>query len=132
MMDEIKINTGSREEFVEITGSIERAVSGKGWDDGVLFLYVPHTTAGIFINENADPSVAGDIKAVSEKLAPENFRYTHAEGNSPGHVKSVLFNQSLFVFVEAGKLKLGTWQGIFFAEFDGPRSRKVWLKFPGG
>lgn len=130
-MEEIKLSTGAKEEFVEITGVIGRAVSAKGWSDGVLFLYVPHTTAGVFINENADPSVARDIKAVSEKLAPENFRYTHAEGNSPGHVKSVLFNQSLFVFVEGGRLKLGTWQGIFFAEFDGPRSRKVWLKFVG-
>ncbi len=132
MMDEIKLSTSSKEEFVEITGSLERAVSGKGWDVGVLFIYVPHTTAGVFINENADPSVARDIKAVSEKLAPANFNYSHAEGNSPGHVKSVLFNQSLFVFVEKGRLLLGTWQGVFFAEFDGPRSRRVWMKFVGG
>ncbi len=131
-MEEIRVNTRSGEEFVEITESIERLVSENNWRGGVLFLYVPHTTAGIFINENADPSVAGDIKAVSKKLAPEDFCYTHAEGNSPGHVKSVLFNQSLFVFVEGGKLLLGAWQGIFFAEFDGPRPRKVWLKFAGG
>ncbi len=132
MMEEIKLSTSSKEEFVEITAGIERAVSGKGWSDGVLFLYVPHTTAGVFINENADPSVSRDIKAVFGKIAPENFNYTHAEGNSPGHIKSVLFNQSLFVFVENGRLMLGTWQGIFFAEFDGPRPRKVWLKFAGG
>lgn len=129
MMEEIKLSTSSKEEFAEITRSIERAVSANGWSDGVLFLYVPHTTAGVFINENADPSVARDIKAVSGKIAPENFNYTHAEGNSPGHIKSVLFNQSLFVIVEGGRLMLGTWQGVFFAEFDGPRSRKVWLKF---
>lgn len=132
MMEEIKLSTSSKEEFAEITRSIERAVSANGWSDGVLFLYVPHTTAGVFINENADPSVARDIKAVSGKIAPENFNYTHAEGNSPGHIKSVLFNQSLFVIVEGGRLMLGTWQGIFFAEFDGPRSRKVWLKFVSG
>jgi len=128
-MEELKINTGMKEEFIEITGRVGTALSDNGWKEGVLFLYVPHTTAGIFINENADPNVGRDIKAVSGKLAPENFNYAHAEGNSPGHIKSVLFNQSLFAFVEKGKLILGTWQGIFFAEFDGPRSRKVWLKF---
>ncbi len=130
-MEEIGIRTGSKEEFLEVTREVERAVSGGGLKDGVLFLYVPHTTAGIFINESADPAVTEDIKSVSGSLAPDDFGYRHAEGNSPGHVKSVLFGNSLFVFVEGGRLKLGTWQGVFFAEFDGPRYRKVWLKFIG-
>ena len=131
-METINVETGNREEFIEITGKVAGSVSQKGWDSGVLFLFVPHTTAGVFINENADPTVPRDISMVSEKIVPGNLGYTHGEGNSPAHMKSVLFNQSLFVIVEGGRLMLGTWQGIFFAEFDGPRSRKVWLKFVRG
>ncbi len=131
-METIRVETGAREEFIEITGKAAAAVSQNGWDNGVLFIFVPHTTAGIFINENADPTVQRDINMVSEKIVPGNLGYSHGEGNSPAHMKSVLFNQSLFVFVEDGALVLGTWQGIFFGEFDGPRSRNVFLKFIKG
>jgi len=131
-MEKIQVRTRARQEFVEITQEVRKKVQEKDWQDGVLFIYVPHTTAGIFINEHADPDVAGDISAVAEKMVPYDFPYQHSEGNSPAHVKSTLFGSSLYIIVERGSLVLGTWQGIFFAEFDGPRSREVYLKFLPG
>ncbi|MFH0797258.1 MAG: secondary thiamine-phosphate synthase enzyme YjbQ [Candidatus Omnitrophota bacterium] len=128
-METIPVRTGSRQEFVEVSREVQRVVGEKGWQDGVLFLFVPHTTAGILINEHADPDVAEDIGAMTDKMVSATFPYQHSEGNSPGHIKSVLFGSSLYVIVEQGSLQLGTWQGIFFAEFDGPRSRTLWLKF---
>ena len=128
-METIEVRTRGRQEFVEITREVRKKVQEKGWQDGVLFIFVPHTTAGIFINEHADPDVAEDISAMADQVVPERFPYRHSEGNSPAHIKSVLFNNSLYLIVEGGNLVLGTWQGIFFAEFDGPRSRQVYLKF---
>ena len=131
-METIQVRTRSRQEFTEITRQVREKVQNKGWQDGVLFIFVPHTTAGIFINEHADPDVADDISALANQVVPDRFPYRHGEGNSPAHVKSVLFNGSLYVIVEKGDLVLGTWQGIFFAEFDGPRNRQVYLKFVSG
>ncbi len=128
-METIQISSRAKQEFLEITSQVRRKVQEKGWQDGVLFLYVPHTTAGLFINEHADPDVVEDISALTEKIVPDNFPYQHSEGNSPAHVKSTLFGNTLYLIVEGGSLVLGTWQGIFFAEFDGPRIRKVYLKF---
>ena len=128
-METIQVRTRNRQEFVEITGEVREKVRSKGWQDGVLFIFVPHTTAGIFINEHADPDVAKDISALADQIVPDRFPYRHGEGNSPAHVKSVLFNNSLYVIMEKGNLVLGVWQGIFLAEFDGPRNRDVYLKF---
>lgn len=128
-MEKIEIQTQKREDFIEISTKIQRLVNEKGWRDGILFLFVPHTTAGIFINEHADPDVADDIETAAERLVPKSWPYQHREGNSPAHIKSVLFNNSLFVIVEKGGIQLGVWQGLYFAEFDGPRQRQLWLNF---
>jgi len=128
-MDTIEIVTSKPREFLEVTGRITARLAANGWRDGVLHLFVPHTTAGLFVNEHADPDVARDIESLAGELVSDRFPYRHAEGNSPGHVKSVLFGISLALIVEDGRLVLGTWQGVFFAEFDGPRRRKLFLKF---
>lgn len=125
----ISINTRARSEMIDITPKVEEELNRSGLKDGVCFLFVPHTTAGITINENADPSVVTDIQAMFDKLIPWEGPYGHLEGNSAAHIKSSLIGNSLIVLVESGHLKLGTWQGIFFCEFDGPRSRKVHIKF---
>lgn len=125
----ISINTRARSEMIDITPKVEEELNRSGLKDGVCFLFVPHTTAGITINENADPSVVTDIQAMFDKLVPWEGPYGHLEGNSAAHIKSSLIGNSLIVLVESGHLKLGTWQGIFFCEFDGPRSRKVHIKF---
>ena len=125
----LSISTRNRSEMIDITSQIEGELSKSGLKDGVCFLFVPHTTAGITINESADPSVATDIQAMLNKLIPWEGSYKHLEGNSAAHIKSSLIGNSIMVFVESGHLKLGTWQGIFFCEFDGPRSRKLYVKF---
>jgi secondary thiamine-phosphate synthase enzyme len=125
----LSIATRNRSEMIDITSQIEGELHKSGLKDGVCFLFVPHTTAGITINESADPSVATDIQAVLNKLIPWEGSYKHLEGNSAAHIKSSLIGNSVMVFVESGHLKLGTWQGIFFCEFDGPRSRKLYVKF---
>jgi len=125
----ISISTRDRSEMIDITSKVEEELSRSGLKDGVCFLFVPHTTAGITINESADPSVATDIQAMLKKLIPWEGSYRHLEGNSAAHIKSSLIGNSVMVFVESGHLKLGTWQGIFFCEFDGPRSRKLYIKF---
>lgn len=125
----ISINTRARSEMIDITPKVEEELNRSGLKDGVCFLFVPHTTAGITINENADASVVADIQAMFDKLVPWEGPYGHLEGNSAAHIKSSLIGNSLIVLVESGHLKLGTWQGIFFCEFDGPRSRKVHIKF---
>lgn len=119
------VSTGSRMEFVDITGQIQKEVSRSGTSDGVCYIYNPHTTAGLTINEGADPAVQDDIVAVLKKVIPMNHPYKHMEGNSPAHIMASLMGSSVTVFVEDGRLVLGTWQKIFFCEFDGPRSRKV-------
>jgi secondary thiamine-phosphate synthase enzyme len=127
-MDRIRVPTGERIELVDITGRIEAAVVNSGAKDGVCVVFCPHTTAGVTINENADPSVRQDIVRALEKLIPESSGYSHSEGNADSHIKSSLFGSSLNVIIEAGRLALGTWQGIYLCESDGPRSREVWVK----
>jgi secondary thiamine-phosphate synthase enzyme len=131
-VEEISVRTGRKTEFVDITGRIREVVRVRAWRDGALLVFVPHTTAGVFINENADPDVRADLAAGAARLAPDDLPWRHAEGNSPAHLKSLLFNPSLYLVIEAGAPALGTWQGVFFAEFDGPRARRVWLKFIAG
>lgn len=127
-MERILVKTNSRIELVDITAKIQGAVAKSGIENGVCFVFCPHTTAGLTINENADPSVKKDIINSLNKLIPAHAGYSHSEGNADSHIKSSLFGPSLSVFVEKGGLALGTWQGIYFCEGDGPRSREVWLK----
>src|SRR6185369_15085091 len=108
---------------------IAGAVKQNGWHDGTLTVFVPHTTAGVTINENADPDVARDMEWFSDELIPRNRNFRHGEGNSDAHIKASFFGSSVQVIVRGGKLWLGTWQGIYFCEFDGPRNRKVFLAF---
>ena len=122
------ISTGTRMEFVDITGKVQKEVSMAGIHDGICHVYQPHTTAGLTINEGADPAVQDDIVAVLKKIIPFDHPYRHMEGNSPSHIMASLMGSSVTVFIENGRLVLGTWQKIFFCEFDGPRSRKVVVK----
>ena len=126
-MKEIEISTGRHAEFIDITGLVQAALKDLGLREGAVTVFVPHTTAGIMINENADPDVLADIEFALEKIVPWKGNYRHGEGNAAAHVKASLLGSSLQVPVENGRLRLGTWQGIFFCEFDGPRRRKVWL-----
>ena len=127
-MDTIEIRTQRREDLVDLTGEIGRIVAASGRREGVCLVYVPHTTAGVTINEHADPDVKADILMTLARMVPDSLPYAHAEGNSPAHVKAGLVGPSVSVIIEDGRLRLGTWQGIFLCEFDGPRTRKVWVK----
>jgi len=124
-MREIRISTTSRTELLDVTSEVQKAVAESGVRDGVCHVYVPHTTAGITINENADPSVRQDILMELNKIIPFQDNYRHLEGNAAAHIKASIVGSSQTILVEAGRLLLGTWQGIFFCEFDGPRSRRV-------
>ena len=128
MNTEISIKSRSRNEFINITQEVQNVVNKSGIKDGVCYIFVPHTTAGITINEAADPDVVEDIQRQLDKIAPADGNYRHTEGNSDAHIKSSITGSSQMVFIESGRLKLGTWQGIFFCEFDGPRNRKIWIK----
>jgi secondary thiamine-phosphate synthase enzyme len=129
----INIRTHQRCELVDITHEVTNAIKENEVTDGILLIYCPHTTAGITINENADPSVPGDIKMKTSKLIEHRDpEYRHMEGNSDSHIKSSLIGASEIVIIKNRKPVLGTWQGIFFAEFDGPRSRNVFLKIIPG
>lgn len=128
---EISVSTGSRSQFLEITGRVAEYVSKSGVKDGVCRIYMPHTTAGLTINENADPDVTKDMINGLEKLVPLAGNYLHAEGNSDAHIKASLMGFSLMIPVIEGKLALGTWQGIYFCEFDGPRRRKLLIGIEG-
>jgi secondary thiamine-phosphate synthase enzyme len=119
------VQTPRRVVFVDITAEVERARGELGLGDGALVVFVPHTTAGVTINENADPSVRADLEMALERLAPRDLPYTHLEGNADAHLKASLMGSSVTVPVVAGRLVLGTWQGIYFGEFDGPRRRQV-------
>jgi secondary thiamine-phosphate synthase enzyme len=121
----LTLRTGSRTDLIEITWKVRELVSQSGIQDGICTLFVPHTTAAVTINENADPDVVTDMIRSLDKLIPWNGDYRHAEGNSAAHLKSSLTGVSLQVFISEGQLVLGTWQGIYFCEFDGPRSRKI-------
>jgi len=126
-MDIINIRTKSRSEFVDITSKVAEIVSKSKVKSGLCIIFCPHTTAGLTINENADPDVVSDIQNFLNKLIPHNGSYKHAEGNADAHIKASLMGSFLNVLVEDGKLVLGTWQGIFFTEFDGPRGRNVYV-----
>jgi secondary thiamine-phosphate synthase enzyme len=121
----LTVKTKRRTEFVDITSEIQNLVTQSGMADGACMVYVPHTTAAVTINESADPSVRSDILMVLNQVVPWEADYRHLEGNSPAHVKSTLVGASQWVPVRDGRLALGTWQGIFFCEFDGPRTRRV-------
>jgi secondary thiamine-phosphate synthase enzyme len=122
------VKTQRKDELIDITGLVRQAVSESGINGGLCLVYVLHTTAGVTINENADPSVKSDLLMALSESIPETHPYTHREGNSPAHVKASLVGSSVLVPIEDGSLVLGTWQGIFFCEFDGPRNRKVTIK----
>jgi secondary thiamine-phosphate synthase enzyme len=128
MIETFQVKTTAKTELIEITRSVEGAVRKTGAKDGVCFVFSPHTTAAVTINENADPTVVQDILSEMVKIVPSHDRYRHMEGNSPAHIKASLFGSSQTVLIEGGKLVLGTWQGVFFCEFDGPRTRKVHVK----
>ncbi|MBL7170861.1 MAG: YjbQ family protein [Candidatus Omnitrophica bacterium] len=127
-MEKISIKTNHRAELLDITDKVQAIVSKGRVKSGMCFIFCPHTTAGLTINENADPSVTRDITNTLKKLLPEGAGYSHSEGNSDSHIKSSLFGSSLSVIVQGGSLAFGTWQGIYFCESDGPRHREVWVK----
>jgi secondary thiamine-phosphate synthase enzyme len=127
-MEKINIRTAKRVDLLDITGNVQSIVTKSKVKEGVCFVFCPHTTAGLTINENADPSVRRDIVNTLNRLVPEGAGYSHSEGNADSHIKSSLFGSSLTVFVERGQLAFGTWQGIYFCESDGPRSREIWVK----
>jgi secondary thiamine-phosphate synthase enzyme len=124
----LAVKSSRRTELKIVTPQIEAAVRDSGCADGFCHLYVPHTTAGVLINEGYDPDVASDMEAALDKLVPHKADYAHAEGNSDSHIKTALVGSSQTVWIEAGRLALGRWQQIFFAEFDGPRTRELRIK----
>lgn len=130
-MEVLRVKTRRRTQLVDVTEQVERVVASGGVASGVCYVYVPHTTAGVIINEHFDPDVATDLEGVFERLVPRSGPFRHAEGNSDSHAKAVLTGTSQMIFVEQGKLVLGQWQGVFFCEFDGPRERKMWVKVIG-
>lgn len=127
-MKTLRIRTNRRTELVDITHEVEQAVRESGVKQGICHVLVPHTTAGVAINEHADPDVAHDVEGIFDRLVPHSGPYRHSEGNTDSHMKAILTGTSQMVFVDGGKLALGTWQGIFLCEFDGPRQRSVWVK----
>ena len=128
-MEQFSLNT-PEEGFIDITGQVRKIVASGNVQNGLCQIFVPHTTAGVTINENADPDVVTDMLAALGKIVPD-LHYRHSEGNSPAHVKSSLVGCSITVPISEGRLCLGTWQGIYFCEFDGPRTRKVWVQLVG-
>ncbi|HCK99596.1 MAG TPA: hypothetical protein DHW42_05765 [Candidatus Marinimicrobia bacterium] len=126
-MTEFTIRTSNRNEFIDITSQVRSVVQQSDVDEGICTVFCPHTTAAITINENADPDVTADIQMKLNKMIPLHENYRHMEGNSDAHIKSSLVGNSVQIIVSGGQLKLGTWQGIFFCEFDGPRARHVWV-----
>jgi len=127
-MTQIEVNTRNREELVDITGEVQRIVSESGVKEGLCHLFVPHTTAGITLNETWDPAVRHDIATTLRRLVPHNGGYRHTEGNADAHIKTALTGSTLTLFVSGGRLVLGSWQGVCLAEFDGPRRRRVLVK----
>ncbi len=127
-MKEIILKTNRRMELIDITAQVTEAVRSSGIREGICVVYCPHTTAGLTINEHADPNVASDIVNRLSKLVPHNENYAHIEGNADAHIKSTLTGNSVQLIVNNGNLLLGVWQGIFFCEYDGPRNRRVWVQ----
>ena len=130
-MNIIEVRTRAREDFVDVTAEVERFVAASHVRSGVCVVAAPHTTAGVTVNENADPDVRADLAMALRRIVPDELPYAHGEGNSPAHVKASLVGSSVTLVVEDGKLRLGTWQGVFFCEFDGPRTRKAWVQVLG-
>lgn len=128
-MNTLTVQTTARIQMIDITDSLEALLREQGFRDGLCVVFVPHTTAAVTINENADPDVLRDITAAMGKLVPADGSYRHREGNADAHVKASLFGASEMLIVEGGRLVLGTWQSVFFCEFDGPRTRKALVKF---
>ncbi len=128
MIHKVDIKTNTRIEFQDITVKVREVVGESGVKNGICYVFVPHTTAGVMVNEHADPSVVEDIANQLDVMAPLQNNYRHLEGNSAAHIKSSLIGDSETLFIEDGKLVLGTWQGIFFGEFDGPRNRHIFVK----
>jgi len=129
MLKEFSIRTSQQVEFMKLTGQIQKLLDESGTQEGICYIYIPHTTAGITINEGADPDVVRDMTMELNKIVPIEDGYRHAEGNSAAHIKASMMGSSVSVIIEDGKLVLGTWQAIFFCEFDGPRTRRVLVRF---
>ncbi|MBL7647730.1 MAG: YjbQ family protein [Candidatus Hydrogenedentes bacterium] len=127
-MREFTLSTRRHTEFINIDAMVRRCVEEAGVTEGEVRVFIPHTTAGVTINENADPDVVADMELILERMAPWEGGYAHAEGNAAAHVKASMMGSSATVFVQRGRLALGTWQSIYFCEFDGPRTRRVWIK----
>jgi secondary thiamine-phosphate synthase enzyme len=125
---ELAVRTERRTQLLDVTAAVAKMVQDSGVQSGICYLYVPHTTAGVIINENADPDVAADMEAALARLVPKDAGYRHAEGNSDSHIKTALVGTSATIFISGGQLELGRWQGIFFCEFDGPRTRRLRVK----
>ena len=128
----LSIRTGGRTDFVDISAQVGAVVAASGVESGLCYVYVPHTTAGVTINENADPSLQHDIINVLDRIVPSHGGYAHSEGNSAAHVKASLMGATAVIPVEEGRMRLGTWQGVYFCDFDGPRTRKVLVKVVAG
>ena len=132
MLKSFSIRTSRRNQLVDITYEVKEIVKSSGVDEGLCIVYVPHTTAGITVNENADPSVKEDISNTLEKLIPHRGNYAHLEGNADSHIKSSIVGPSLTLIIHKGNILLGTWQGVFLCEFDGPRNRTIYVKIIKG
>ncbi len=128
MFEVLELSTRKKTDLIDITGEISAAVSRARIENGLCYIHIPHSTAGITINENADPTVKSDIDSKLNRMVPRNEGYTHPEGNSDSHIKSSIIGTTLTLIVEKGSLILGTWQGIYFCEFDGPRDRMIYIK----
>lgn len=126
-METLNVKTRKRTEFIDITGDVQAAVGKLGVHDGVVTVFCPHTTSGLTINENADPDVTADMELVLDRVVPWTGGYAHGEGNTAAHVKASMMGLSVQVIVDGGRLCLGTWQSIYFCEFDGPRTRRVYV-----
>ena len=129
---ELTVSTGKRREMIDVTERLQHIVTASGIDEGIVYLYNPHTTAALTINEGADPDVQRDILGGLDRIVPADYPYRHSEGNSPAHLMTALTGCAVTVFLHQGRLQLGTWQRIFFCEFDGPRNRQIWWKILAG
>jgi secondary thiamine-phosphate synthase enzyme len=128
MVTKIDIKTRDKVDLVDVTAEVQNVVDRADITEGTCFIYCPHTTSGIVLNENWDSSVERDVAMILDRMAPQDLDYRHREGNAPAHAKSVLVGSDHFIFVQDGTLQMGRWQGVFLAEFDGPRSRTLWVK----
>lgn len=131
-MKALHIQTRVRSEMIPVTRELQKMVENEKWRDGALLVFCPHTTAGLTINENADPDVQRDMTAFMNRMVPEDSGFRHAEGNSDAHIKTSLFGPHVLLIIDNGRIRLGTWQGVYFCEWDGPRQRSLWVQFLPG